>query len=261
MLTPLTFILSFLFLTTALVYSTAGFGGGSTYTALLALNDIDFAMIPIISLLCNIIVVAGNVAFAHTHKLLSISKALPLVLLSAPLSFLGGLVVISETFFLTLLAFMLFASGTRMLLKQEPSTDQKVDRRTNHPLSLAIGGGLGFISGLVGIGGGIFLAPALHFLKWDTPKKIAALCSLFILVNSVFGLAGQLAKRAATDDLTTSLSDIASFWPLCLGVLIGGFVGRRVSLNMFSPAMINRVTALLILFVAIRLTLRLLFPA
>ena len=261
MLTPLTFLLSLLFLATALLYSTAGFGGGSTYTALLALNNIDFAMIPIISLICNIIVVAGNVAFAHAHKLLSLSKALPLILLSAPLSFLGGLVVISETYFLALLAIMLFASGMRMLLKQAPSTDQALPHRTNNALSLAIGGSLGFISGVVGIGGGIFLAPALHFLKWETPKKIAALCSLFILVNSVFGLAGQLAKRSAADDLVTILGDIAIFWPLCLGVLIGGFVGRRVSFKMFSPAMINRVTALLILFVAIRLALRLFFPA
>ena len=250
------YILAALFFITAILYSSVGFGGGSTYTALLVLSGTHYALIPILSLSCNIIVVSGNVAFATRNRLLEWRAALPLIVFSVPLSFLAGALPIHETVFIALLAVMLFLASLQMLLGR-PShdlQDGKPRRAKSTPAAMIMGGILGFLSGLVGIGGGIFLAPVLHIMNWTSARKIAAICSLFILVNSIAGLAGQLTKFEVSADAI----DLLKFWPLPLAVFLGGLIGRRLSFQFLSERMIKRVTALLILFVSIRLGLSLL---
>ena len=245
------YTLAVLFFITAILYSSVGFGGGSTYTALLVLSGTHYALIPILSLSCNIIVVSGNVSFALRNRLLDWRAALPLIALSVPLSFLAGALPINETVFIALLAAMLFLAGLQMLLGR-PSHDLqtgKPRRAKSTPLAMITGGVLGFLSGLVGIGGGIFLAPVLHILNWTSARKIAAICSLFILVNSLAGLAGQLTKFEASADAL----DLLKFWPLLLAVFLGGLIGRRFSFQFLSERMIKRLTAILILVVSIRL--------
>ena len=247
------YTLAVLFLFTAILYSSVGFGGGSTYTALLVLSGASYALIPILSLSCNIIVVAGNVLFALKNNLLDWRSALPMIALSVPLSFLAGALPIDETVFTALLAIMLFLAGVQMLLgkiAQTAANDRPRHARST-PIAMATGGVLGFLSGLVGIGGGIFLAPVLHILNWTSARKIAAICSLFILVNSVAGLLGQLTKFETAAGFATLLK----FWPLWLAVFLGGLIGRRVSFSFLSEAMIKRLTACLILFVSLRLGL------
>jgi uncharacterized membrane protein YfcA len=107
-----------------------------------------------------------------------------------------------------------------------------------------IGGAIGFLSGMVGIGGGIFLSPVLNLMKWDTPKKIAATASFFILVNSISGIAGQLSALPNGINYT-------HIGLLSAAVLIGGQAGSRIGVKKFNPMVIRRVTALVVFIAGI----------
>jgi len=244
-------LLAALFFLTALLYASVGFGGGSTYTALLIVADTDYRLVPVIALTCNILVVSGNTARYGRQGLIDLKKIWPLIVLSTPAAWIGGRLEISETVFVGLLWIALLIAGLRLLVTRPPR--QNVLARTTAPLVNAIiGGGIGFYAGLVGIGGGIFLAPILHFLHWGTAKQIAACCSFFILVNSISGAGGQLMKLGDT----AKLADAFAYWPVIPAVLIGGFIGNHYGVFKFSETVLKRVTGGLILVVAIRLAIR-----
>jgi len=238
-----------LFFVVAVLYSSVGFGGGSSYLAILAMTGIVFTQTRSTALLCNIIVVTGNVWLYQQAKLYEWKKVLPLIGLSVPLSFLGGYLKISQTFFFILLGFtLLFAAFTMWISKRIANQiDPKKD--TNIKANAAYGGIIGFISGMVGIGGGIFLAPLLHITNWGVPKKIAATASLFILVNSLSGLAGQYYNPDFYIDWNLT-------WVLLVTVFIGGQIGSRLSNKFFSPIQLKRATAILIAFVSIRILVK-----
>ena len=240
--------LAILFFITALLYASVGFGGGSTYTALLVLFGANYLIIPIVSLACNIIVVSGNSWRYSRAGLIAPARIWPFLVLSVPLAWIGGRLPIQETYFIGLLSSSLFFAGISLLLKRSPN-DGVNPNANSLPVNAIIGGGLGLLSGIVGIGGGIFLAPILLHSKWGKPKEIAALCSLFILVNSVAGLAGQLMKL---DDFEL-LAMTKPYWLLAPMVLIGGFAGNKLSLKVFSENTVRKMTAFLVLFVALRL--------
>lgn len=235
-----------LFFTVAILYSSVGFGGGSSYLAILALTGIVFTQIRATSLLCNIVVVTGNVFLFYQQKKIDVKKIIPLVFLSIPLAFLGGYLKINQQFFFILLGFtLLFAAITMWLSKRIISSDEKSNNAK--PLKNASYGGIiGFISGMVGIGGGIFLAPLLHLTNWDTPKKIAATASFFILVNSIAGFIGQYSNPDFIIDwrLTSTL---------LITVFIGGQIGSRISHKFFTPIQLKKATAILIAFVSSRI--------
>ena len=240
--------LAILFFITALLYASVGFGGGSTYTALLVLFGANYLIIPIVSLACNIIVVSGN-SWRYMHAgLISLRRIWPFLVLSVPLAHFGGKLEIEEKHFIGLLAISLLFAGVSLLIKRQAHIE--VNPKANSlVVNAIIGAGLGLLSGIVGIGGGIFLAPILLHLRWGKPKEIAALCSLFILVNSVAGLAGQLDKL---DDFG-QLAMTKPYWILAPMVLIGGFAGNKLSLKVFSENTVRKMTAFLVLFVALRL--------
>jgi len=244
------------FFGTALLYASVGFGGGSTYNALLALAGVDYRVLPAIALTCNIIVVIGGTWRFHRAGLLPWRRALPLVLVSAPFAGLGGLTPITETAFLALLATSLFVAGLALLVQRErplETAPAQQDRKTGFA-DLLTGAGVGYLAGLVGIGGGIFLTPCLHMTRWAAAKHIAATASLFILINSITGLAGQLGKLGSTG----ALPEVAGYWPLALAVLIGGQIGSIAGIRLLSPTLVRRATGLLILYVAAQLAWRLL---
>ena len=242
------------FFATALLYASVGFGGGSTYTALLALGGVDFRILPAISLLCNIIVVTGGVIRFHRAGLLDWKRALPLALIAAPFAWLGGLAPIKETTFLTLLALSLLVAGLTLMVQREVPENVPADvippKRANAGTML-VAALLGALAGLVGIGGGIFLAPYLHFTRWGSAKAIAAAASLFILINSIAGVTGQSLKLSSTGQFPA----LAGYWWLALAVLIGGQIGSVLGIRLFSAALLRRMTAVLILYVAGRLGL------
>ena len=235
------------FLITALLYASVGFGGGSTYTALLALAETDYRILPAISLLCNIIVVTGGVIRFGRAGLLDWKRALPLAMIAAPFAWAGGLTPIKETKFLLLLASSLLIAGAHLLLANEaPSALSTAPPRKTDIRDVLVVTGLGYLSGLVGIGGGIFLAPYLHFTRWGKAQQIAAAASLFILINSVAGLIGQSIKLGAAG----GFADLAGYWPLALAVLVGGQIGSHLGVRILPPLIIKRMTGVLILYVA-----------
>lgn len=244
--------LAFAFLITAAFYASAGFGGGSTYTALLAVSGAPFYVIPIVSLLCNICVVAGNCFRYFKVKLIKASSVWPLFILSIPAAFLGGRLHVSEAIFIGLLCLALAVAGIRMLFST-PDVQGSNEAFQDKPIFCAlIGGAIGFYSGIVGIGGGIFLAPILYKFRWGSAQEIAAACSAFIMVNSLSGLGGHLIKANSLD----VTPEIVPYAPLILAVFIGGTIGNVISLRFLEPRHLRRITGVLILAVAIRLAMK-----
>jgi len=245
------FILSFLFFLTAILYSSVGFGGGSTYLALLLIWGIPYQVFPIIALCCNIIVVSGN-CFNYTRTgNVNIKFLLPYLISSIPLAFIGGSLQLEKNFFEILLFIVLSLAGLSLLLKFK-SFDDTSDINRNIPklVSFIIGGSIGFISGVVGIGGGIFLSPILLLIKAGRAKDIATSASIFILINSIAGLFGQSTKGFV-------FNEIYNYWPLFLLVLIGGQFGNFLNIKILPTRIMALLTAGLVIFVSARMGFRL----
>jgi len=244
-------ILSILFFVTATLYSSVGLGGGSTYLALLVIWGLPYTIFPLIALSCNIIVVSGNCFNYIRAGNLNFKLLVPYLIGSVPLAFIGGSLPIEKNIFEILLFIILIIAGCLLLLDLK-SYDDKKESYKNIPylISIIIGGILGFISGIVGIGGGIFLSPILFLLKVARPKHIVTAASLFILINSIFGIIGQLTKNSV-------LNEVQDYFYLLIAVLIGGQLGNYLNLKIFTSRLLALITASLVLFVALRLGLEL----
>lgn len=245
--------LALLFAITAALYASVGFGGGSTYIALLALASLDYRALPVIALLCNIIVVTGGTIRFQSRGLIDWSRIWPILLLSVPAAWLGGRMVLERDSFMLLLGLSLAAAGilliTEPFIRRAGGETQK-GQLTGHKLfAPAIGTGIGFLSGMVGIGGGIFLAPILLLTRWSDSRRIAATASVFILVNSAAGLAGQIMKSG----WSLGADALIAYWPLFFAVLLGGQIGSLLASKALPEIWIRRLTALLILYVALRI--------
>ena len=237
------------FFVTALLYAAVGFGGGSTYAALLALSGLDYRLLPVLALACNIVVVAGNTVRFSRAKILPWRDALLLTAIAAPAAFLGGLTPIAREAFLLLLGASLLMTGVFMLLPISNAAEAEPTRFARYmPVAAAP---LGFLAGLVGIGGGIFLAPLLHLTRWRGARAIAATASLFILVNSMFGLVGQVLKNG-TGALSVAIDNGL---PLLIAVAIGGQIGSLMAVRFLPQNIIRWMTAALVIWVGGRLLL------
>ena len=243
--------LAIMFLVTATIYSSVGFGGGSTYLALLLIWGIPYSILPVIALSCNIIVVSGNCFNYVRSGNLNLKILLPYLIGSIPLAYIGGSLPVEKEIFEILLFLVLLLAGS-LLLFNFKSYDVVNQGYRKIPLiiSILIGGIIGFISGVVGIGGGIFLSPVLFLLKKAEPKHIVTVASLFILINSIFGIIGQLTKNEL-------LYQIKDYWYLLIAVLIGGQIGNFLNLKIFPTRVMALITALLVLFVATRMGIKL----
>ena len=235
-----------LFFFTALTYSMAGFGGGSTYLALLVLFDVPADSVRSIALLCNLAVVSfGAWQFARAGHL-HVDKVLPFIVSSIPMAYFGGTLGISKFVFTLLLGISLAVAASRMLWLGKPIEPKTGIRpQTYWIVGLPVGALLGFLAGLVGIGGGIYLAPILLLLGWTDAKQTAAAASFFILVNSLAGLAGQATKGFSFD---------ATFViQLLIAAVLGGQIGSRLGALSLPKIAVQRVSGLLILLVSCRL--------
>jgi uncharacterized membrane protein YfcA len=245
-------ILSIFFFITAIFYSSVGFGGGSTYLALMLIWDIPYYIFPIIALICNVIVVSGNSINYVRSGNLNLKLLTPYLMGSIPFAFFGASISITKELFEILLFVILIIAGIFLLIESKSfNNDQIKINSIPKIISLLIGSIIGFTSGIIGIGGGIFLSPILFLMKAGYPKQIATTASLFILINSIFGVAGQLTKDIVFDEFL-------NFWPLFIAVLIGGQIGNFLNIKFLSGKTLAIITSLLVIFVAIRMGLRLL---
>ncbi len=246
-------ILAALFLLAAVAYSSVGFGGGSTYNALLVLSGVDYQLIPAIALSCNILVVTGGVYHYVRAGVLSLENLLPFIVLSVPMAWLGGRLQVSEQMFIGLLGFSLLIAAMQMLFKTREAEIPKNYRPASFWLVSAGSGGLiGLLAGVTGIGGGIFLAPLIYVFRLAPARTVAGITSGFILVNSLAGLSGQLMKGGGN----ATLDGWVQAWPLFIAVVIGGQIGSRLGAYHLPETWVKRLTAVLILYVSARLIWR-----
>jgi uncharacterized membrane protein YfcA len=246
-------ILAGLFFLVAAAYASVGFGGGSTYNALLILSGMDYRLVPAIALSCNILVVTGGIYHYSRAGSLSVGKLLPFIVLSVPMAWLGGSLLVSEQVFVGLLGLCLLLAATQMLLKPQVKITTKTYSTTRYWLTAApVGGVIGLLAGITGIGGGVFLAPLIYLLRLAPARTVAGITSAFILVNSMAGLAGHMTKLAENSPLQGWLQA----WPLFLVVLIGGQIGSHLGAYHLPEKWVKRLTAILVLYVAVRLIWR-----
>ena len=244
-------ILSILFFVTALIYSSVGFVGGSTYLAILLIWGVPYTIFPVIALVCNIIVVSGNSINFIRSKNVNINLLFPYLIGSIPFAFIGGSITIEKSLFGILLFCVLLVAGIFLLIQSKSFNKEQIEiNQIPKLLSISIGSIIGFMSGLVGIGGGIFLSPILFLMKAGYPIHITSSASLFILINSIFGIAGQLTKDQVLDK-------IISYWPLFLTVLVGGQIGSLLNIKFLSNKILALLTSFLVIFVAIRMGIKL----
>ena len=243
-------LLSILFLVTAILYSSVGFGGGSTYLALLLIWDIPYYIFPVIALSCNIIVVSGNCFNFIKSGNLNIKLLTPYLIGSVPLAYIGGSLSIEKHFFEVLLFLVLLVAGILLLLNFKSYDDKKQSyTEVSKFIAITIGGFVGFVSGIVGIGGGIFLSPILFLIRAGKPKSIATVASLFILINSISGIMGQLTKN-------NILIEVQNYWYLLFAVFIGGQIGNFLNIKVLPTKILALITSILVLFVAVRMGIR-----
>ena len=235
------------FFTIALVYSSVGFGGGSSYLAVMA--QPLFGLLPEVirptALLCNIVVVTGGTIIFYRQGKISLREIWPFIVASVPMAFVGGFWKLQDATFFILLGITLLVASAFLWIQEDVKKESST--RVNSSINKAvIGGFIGFLSGLVSIGGGIFLSPILHFLNWADAKKISALASVYILVNSISGLVGQFSRGLPHLDWTLMIS-------LLLAVLLGGQIGSRVGARRFKPIYVRRITAILIFIASLNI--------
>ena len=246
-------ILIILFFITAGIYSSVGFGGGSTYLALLLLWGVPFTIFPVIALCCNIIVVSGNCINYTRAGHLNFKLIIPFLIGSIPLAYIGGALPIEKEIFEILLFLILSIAGILLLINFKTYDDKQENyRKIPFLFSVLIGGVLGFLSGIVGIGGGIFLSPILFLIRAAKPKHIVTAASIFILINSLSGILGQITKNEV-------LNEILNYWPLLLAVFIGGQIGNFINIKILPTRILALITSGLVLFVAARMFYKIFF--
>tara|TARA_B100001093_G_scaffold509329_1_gene573141 strand:+ start:533 stop:1279 length:747 start_codon:yes stop_codon:yes gene_type:complete len=243
-------ILSIFFFITSILYSSVGFGGGSTYLALMLIWDMPYFIFPVIALFCNIIVVSGNSINYIRSGNLNYGLVVPYLIGSIPFAFFGASIQITKELFEIVLFIILIIAGVLLLIESKTFSYKSIKiKKIPKIICILIGSIIGFFSGIVGIGGGIFLSPILFLLKAGYPKQIAVTASLFILINSIFGIAGQLTKNIV-------LNEFLNYWPLFLVVLIGGQIGNYLNIKFLSNRTLALITSLLVIFVAVRMGLK-----
>ena len=178
---------------------------------------------------------------------------MPISLISIPFAYLGGSLIVEKELFLLILGWALLFSGILMSLRKKEViiTSKSAESLFFISFSLIVSGGIGFVSGIVGIGGGIFFAPLLHLCKVLPTKNIAAFCSMFIFLNSLSGLFGQISKY---ENFNLIFINEPYLW-LFLTVLIGGQIGSHLSINFIRPIIIRRLTSILVIYISLRILL------
>jgi uncharacterized membrane protein YfcA len=227
-----------LFFIVAFVYSSVGLGGGSSYTALMAILGFNALAIPLISLSLNLLVTSiGSFHFIRNRHA-SWRLILPFLITSMPMAYLGGSLQLPKTVFYWLLFISLLFVVARIYLWRETSLQLSLSARGKVLVSLVAGSILGLIAGIVGIGGGIYLVPLIIILGLGTGQQAAACGAIFVWLNSAAGLASRLQYNAI---------DPGGYLPLIIAVVLGGWLGSHLGSTRFSARKMEKILGLIIL--------------
>jgi len=245
-----TYFLPILFFIIAFIYSSVGLGGGSSYTALMAIFGINTLAIPMISLSLNLFVTSiGSFNFIR-NKHAKIKLILPFLVSSIPMAYLGGSLDLPKEIFYWVLLISLIFVAARIYLWQSMSFQLNLKKNEKIIISLIAGSVLGLIAGIVGIGGGIYLVPLIIILGLGTEKEAAACGALFIWLNSASGLLSRLQYNSI---------DLTNYIPLIVAVIAGGALGSYMGSFKFSPKVMDKMLGLVILIAIIFLTKKVIF--
>ncbi len=228
-----------LFFLVAMLYASVGHGGASGYLALFALLGAAKSTVVPIALILNILVASIGFVIYLRSGFFSFRLLLPFIVSSVPAAYIGGWIHLSSTTFSLILGLALVLAALRMLfLREVKAVTTEVHGGQSWASSLLIGLALGFIAGMVGIGGGVFLSPILLFLKWADVKQTAAVSSAFIVLNSLSGLAGHLSRGIVAAD---SMALLGVF------VLAGGLVGSYLGARRIRPLLLQVLLGVVLL--------------
>ena len=235
------YLLPFLFLLIAFIYSSVGLGGGSSYTALMAIFGINYQIIPTTSLTMNLIVTFISMIHFWKNGHGRLNLIIPFLVTSIPMTIVAGSLDVPEIFFKLFLLATLILVAVRIYIINDLKIWIQLINTQKWIFILTIGAILGFIAGTVGIGGGIYLVPLIIMFGLGTEKEAAAAGAMFIWVNSLVGVIAR--SQIGTFDLQFIL-------PLAIAVLIGGFGGSYLGAVKFEPKTIQKVMGSVI-FIAI----------
>ena len=228
-------------LVVSFLYSSVGHAGASGYIAVMTLLGLSTTFVKPTALILNIFVACLSTWQFYSAGHFRWRLFWPFALLSIPCAFLGGYLNLPVHIFKILVGIILWFSAVRFLMKQRPESEPKEPKLS---ASLSVGGGLGFLSGITGTGGGVLLTPLLIFMKWARTKTASATSALFILVNSISGLAGNMSGTRSVPTMVA---------PLVVTVVIGGATGSYLGSRKFSPEMIKKFLACVLLIAGFKL--------
>jgi len=239
-------ILAPLFFFVSLLYSSVGLGGGSSYIALLCLFGIPLAKIPPLAFIFNILAASVALYKFHEEKHILPRLALPFLLASVPATFFGAMWKPEERVLSLLFAAVLFSISLMLLFtKKEVKPKRTLQKKTTWLLSLFLGGPIGFLGGLMGIGGGVLLGPVMLKIGMASPRQVICTCSVFVLVNSAAGLIFHFLQGGV---------EISFVLLLGFAVLAGAQVGTSLSRKKLSFSLLQRIFAILLLVVSFKLS-------
>ena len=233
-----TCFLPVLFFIIAFAYSSIGLGGGSSYTALMLIAGMNTLTIPMISLTLNLLVTTiGSFNFIR-HKHVRLKLLQPFLVTSIPMAYLGGALNLPPDVFYLILFFSLLFTIFRLYLWKTTTLNFESDDKSKFIISLVAGSLFGFISGAVGIGGGIYLVPLILILGLGSAKEAAACGVIFIWLNSLSGLLARLQYNSI---------DLSQYIPLIIAVLIGGTLGSYLGASQFSAKKMEKILGIVVL--------------
>ncbi len=239
-------LISILICIVAALYSSVGHGGASGYLAVLSFFAFAPATMSSTALVLNILV-AGVALHSYARAgHLSLKLSWPFILLSIPAAFVGGVLPVSDRAYFLILAGVLLLAAVRLVMNTLRPQVETGHRRVGLAVSLPIGAGIGLLSGVVGVGGGIFLSPIMILMRWADAKRTSATSALFIVVNSLAGLGGRFAKGGV---------QVEDVLPLILAAFVGGLVGSYYGANKFSGLMLRRVLSVVLVVAAVKMVI------
>ncbi len=232
------YFLAVLFCLVAFIYSSVGLGGGSSYTALMAIFGVSTFAIPMISLSLNLFVTSvGSFNFIR-NKHAKIKLILPFLISSIPMAYLGGSLKLQKEIFYWILLISLVFVAARIYIWQNTSIKLNINQNGKIIISLIAGSILGLVAGIVGIGGGIYLVPLILILGLGTEKEAAACGAIFTWLNSFSGLLSRFQYNSI---------DLTNYIPLIVAVLAGGTLGSFMGSFKFSPKAMEKILGAVII--------------